>query len=128
MDFLLPASVFLPMLAAPVSYIIGRKNKNARNLFAMAVQALILFPTLWLLVRALSGGSAAVFSLEGWSQVFVELQGEQYDYHSQQVGCEETCDLTRGEVFAEKFPEKMHHSITSLNSSASSCTTGFSCV
>ena len=67
MDLLLPASVFLPMLAAPVSYIIGRKSKNARNIFAMAVQALILFPTLWLLVRALSGKDAAAFSLEGFA-------------------------------------------------------------
>ncbi len=66
MDLLLPASVFLPMLAAPVSYIIGRKSKNARNIFAMAVQVLILFPTLWLLVRALSGKDAAAFSLEGF--------------------------------------------------------------
>ena len=54
------------MLAAPVSYIIGRKSKNARNIFAMAVQALILFPTLWLLVRAFSGKDAAAFSLEGF--------------------------------------------------------------
>ena len=46
------------MLAAPVSYIIGRKNKNARNIFAMAVQVLALFPALWLLLRALSGGNA----------------------------------------------------------------------
>ena len=66
MDLLLPSAVFLPMLAAPVSYIIGRKSKNARNIFAMAVQVSVLFPTLWLLIRALSGGDAPAFSLEGF--------------------------------------------------------------
>ena len=66
MEYLLPAAVFLPMAAAPVSYLIGRKSKKARNIFAMAAQALSLLPALWLLVRALSGGDALAFSLEGF--------------------------------------------------------------
>ena len=66
MDHLLPAMVFLPMAAAPVSYMIGRKSKPARNAFACAVQALSLLPALLLLVRALSGAEAPSFFLEGF--------------------------------------------------------------
>ena len=38
--YLLPALVFWPMLAAPVSFYIGRSNKSVRDLF-VALAALV---------------------------------------------------------------------------------------
>lgn len=39
-------TVFFPLLMAPVSYLIGRKNKKFRNLFAIAVTVIVLVSTL----------------------------------------------------------------------------------
>ncbi len=66
MAYLLPAAVFLPMLCAPAAYLIGRKSKKLRDVFAAAVQVLSLVPALALLVRALSGGEDVTWALNGF--------------------------------------------------------------
>jgi len=47
-QYILPFLVFFPMVGGLISYLIGRKNKEARNFFAMAVTGIIFVGTLFL--------------------------------------------------------------------------------
>ena len=61
MAAILPILVFFPMLAAAVSYLIGRKNKTARSIFAALVCAVLFIAALVLFVA----GTDASFSVGG---------------------------------------------------------------
>lgn len=58
MDWLLYASVFAPFVAAPVTYGIGKKNKTARDYFAMVFTGaeLIMLVALFVLSKGIAGG------------------------------------------------------------------------
>ena len=48
-EIMLIFTVFFPLLMAPVSYLIGRYNKHARNWFAILVTVLVMGAALSLL-------------------------------------------------------------------------------
>lgn len=62
MDWLLYAGVFAPFVAAPVTYGIGKKNKTARDYFAMVVTGAVfaVLVALFFMNKELAGGFARV--------------------------------------------------------------------
>lgn len=71
MRWLLPSLVFFPAAAAPVSYLIGRRSKGARDWFVAAVTLAELLLALLLLCRG-----AAPFRLEGFCALGIGFQGD----------------------------------------------------
>lgn len=61
-NFILPIIVFLPMISAVVSYIIGRKNKKLRNLFVQIISIGELILLAYMLFMN-SNNSAGLFTL-----------------------------------------------------------------
>ena len=59
MNYLLPLLVFLPMLAALVSYLIGRRSKPARNAFVCVLLTAECLLAAWTLYRAYLGEEIA---------------------------------------------------------------------
>ena len=56
---IIECAVFLPMLAAPVSYAIGRKSKDGRSLFADLITGLTFLLCGMLSVQMLTGAPGA---------------------------------------------------------------------
>ncbi len=76
MGYLIPVMVFFPMLAAPAVYLIGRRSKRLRDVFAVSVQVLVLIPALSMLIRALSGREDIRFDVEGFCMLGLRFRAD----------------------------------------------------
>ena len=75
MNVILPLLVFLPILCAPVGYVIGRKHKPGRDVFVLAVTVLELILTLTVLTQ-----DSLAFQLPGFCGLGVDF--ESGSFHS----------------------------------------------
>lgn len=69
-NIVLPLLVFFPMVAAVLSYLIGRKNKGARNTWASIVTFLVMIGTFMLV------GKDASYSLPGFCSLGLSFEGD----------------------------------------------------
>ena len=84
MNWLLPTVVFLPMIGAGVSYLVGRKSKPGRNAFVCALTAFEFILAALALATAASGqvltfdwayfaGFGLHFKLDGFRALYVAI-------------------------------------------------------
>ncbi|WP_304507282.1 complex I subunit 5 family protein [Anaerotignum sp.] len=69
-NIVLPLLVFFPMVAAVLSYLIGRKNKEARNIWVSIVTFLVMIGTFMLV------GKDASYSLPGFCSLGLSFEGD----------------------------------------------------
>lgn len=69
-NIVLPLLVFFPMVAAVLGYLIGRKNKEARNVWASIVTFLVMMGTFMLV------GKDASYSLPGFCSLGLSFEGD----------------------------------------------------
>ncbi|MBQ9625054.1 MAG: sodium:proton antiporter [Clostridia bacterium] len=80
-NYLLLALAFWPMIGALIGYIIGRRNKTARDYFAVFVCA-VEMAVVALLFKSASNTNPAVFEWAGFSgfRIYFKLDGFRYIY------------------------------------------------
>ncbi len=66
MSLMLPLLVLAPMLGAVVSFLIGKRSEKARDIFSIALTALVLAAAACLLALVASGREIAPFVIEGF--------------------------------------------------------------
>ena len=76
MQLILPSLIVFPMLSAVVSYLIGRRSKKARDIFACCAELAVFACTLWMLILALQGKEAIAFHLEGFCGLGMNLRAD----------------------------------------------------